>query len=92
MSEDHPLNLLSPYGLSTYLGELIVNYFKKLYKLYYATLRFFNVYNPRQSNVYARVILSKALKISRYNLRRWKQTKDFIHVKDVAETIHRANR
>lgn len=90
ISETHPTNPISPYGLSKLMGEEAVKFYGKR-GLKYAILRLFNVYGPGQSSTYAGVI-------SRFvqRLREGKpliiygdgeQMRDFIHVYDVAEAI-----
>ncbi len=67
--EDHPINPLSPYGLSKYLGELVIRNFSKVYGFRYVILRLFNVYGPGQNPAYAGVISSfieRALGVSHW--------------------------
>ena len=45
---DHPVIPLSPYGFSKYLGELEMQFYHRLYRLNYTSLRYGNVYGPRQ--------------------------------------------
>jgi UDP-glucose 4-epimerase len=89
--ENHPLNPLSPYGLSKLLGELVVMNFGKVYGLRYSILRLFNVYGPGQSRDYAGVVsifIERALKnLPLVIYGDGNQTRDFIYVKDVAEVI-----
>ena len=46
--DDHPVRPLSPYGMSKYLGEQYVGFYHRLYRLNYTSLRYGNVYGPRQ--------------------------------------------
>ena len=46
--ENHPIVPLSPYALSKYVGELYLQLYHRLYLLNYTTLRYGNVYGPRQ--------------------------------------------
>jgi UDP-glucose 4-epimerase len=46
--EDHPLEPLSPYGVSKLAGELYLHYYAAVHGLEYAALRYSNVYGPRQ--------------------------------------------
>ena len=46
--DDHPITPLSPYGMSKYLGELEMEFYRRLYRLNYTSLRYGNVYGPRQ--------------------------------------------
>ena len=89
--EDHPINPQSPYGLSKYLGELVVRQFSKIYGLRYVILRLFNVYGPGQNSAYAGVISSfieRALRNEPLIIYGdGEQTRDFIYVNDVAEVI-----
>ncbi len=79
----------SPYGLQKYIGELYCRVFSATYGLPTVSLRYFNVYGPRQNanGPYAGAI------IRFINLRKQgesisvtgdgSQTRDFIHVSDV---------
>jgi UDP-glucose 4-epimerase len=90
---DMPPDLLNPYGLTKHVGELWVQLFSKIYNVNTTTLRFFNVYGPRQpqDGVYGLVIgiflramrQGKMLEIHGDGLQR----RDFIHVKDVAKSL-----
>lgn len=92
VSEEHPLNPKSPYGLSKLLGEEVVKLYYRMYGLEYVILRLFNVYGPRQFlNPYSGVItkfidrVSKGLPPVIYG--DGTQTRDFIHVLDVCRVI-----
>ena len=47
-SDVHPVAPLSPYGLSKYLGEQYLEMYLRLHRLNYVSLRYGNVYGPRQ--------------------------------------------
>ncbi|MEA3398681.1 MAG: NAD-dependent epimerase/dehydratase family protein [Patescibacteria group bacterium] len=48
LSEDMPAHPLSPYGLQKYVGELYCRLFSEIYNLPTVSLRYFNIYGPRQ--------------------------------------------
>jgi UDP-glucose 4-epimerase len=56
--EDHPTHPISPYGLSKLVGEEYCRIFSGLYGMEAVTLRFYNVFGPRQNPAgpYAAVI------------------------------------
>lgn len=91
VSEDHPLNPLSPYGLSKVFSEKVVEFFGR-HGLRYTILRLFNVYGPsRRGSSYAGVI-ARFIDRVRQGLPPvvygdGEQTRDFIHVLDVARFI-----
>ena len=88
IDEDHPTRPISIYGASKLSGELYCRAFHETYGLSVVVLRYFNVYGPGQSPEYAGVIAKFAERLSRgmplviYG--DGKQTRDFIHVRDVA--------
>ncbi len=47
-TDDHPIAPLSPYGMSKYMGELYLQFYRRMYRLNYTSLRYGNVYGPRQ--------------------------------------------
>jgi len=81
---------ISPYGLSKLDGEFLCDIFAREGKIKTASLRYFNVFGPRQNpkSAYAAAIpifVSKALKgedIPIYG--DGSQTRDFIYVKEIA--------
>lgn len=93
ISEDHELNPLSPYGLSKSVGELYAKYFYDVYGLETVSLRYFNVFGPRQTlnpeSQYSGVIsvfldrLSDNLSPTIFG--DGEQTRDFVFVEDVVE-------
>ena len=82
-------NPITPYGASKLAGEEYCRAFCSTYGISTISLRYFNVYGERQSaNPYSGVIAIFANKL-RHNQRATvygdgKQTRDFIHVSDVA--------
>jgi UDP-glucose 4-epimerase len=86
---------LSPYGESKLLGEQECLKFSKEGRIETVCLRYFNVYGRRMtSGPYAGVMLNFAKRI-RKNLPPiiygdGKQTRDFIHVRDIAEATKNA--
>jgi len=84
-------NCLNPYAVSKYVGEQFCEIFTRLYQLPTVSLRYFNVYGPRQPSVGAYALV---LGIFLDQSRRGKpltvhgdgsQRRDFIHVSDVVE-------
>jgi len=89
ISEDHPLNPISPYGVSKLTSEFYCSMYHREYGLDVVALRYFNVYGTRQTvNEEMGVIpifVSRALR--KQQLRIFgdgKQTRDFLNVGDVA--------
>lgn len=81
----------SPYALSKLQGEEMLKLYNLLYNLPTATLRYFNVFGPRQNpnSTYAAVIAKfvdcfiKKQPITIFG--NGKQTRDFVFVKDIAK-------
>lgn len=90
INENHPANPISPYGLTKLIGEETVKFYAKQ-GLKTTILRLFNVYGPEQSIEYAGVITHFIKKASMHMppiiYGDGEQTRDFIHVNDVAEAI-----
>jgi UDP-glucose 4-epimerase len=89
------VDLLSPYATDKYAMELYAKTAFKLYQLSSIGLRFFNVYGPRQdpSSPYSGVIsifIDRLLKGVGITINGGYQTRDFIYVKDVVDTIYRS--
>ncbi|MCR4330746.1 MAG: NAD-dependent epimerase/dehydratase family protein [Patescibacteria group bacterium] len=89
LTEDMRASPLSPYGLQKYIGELYCALFSTVYGLKTVSLRYFNVYGPRQDpeGAYALVIgkflKQKAEGIPLTITGDGTQTRDFTHVSDV---------
>lgn len=89
LKEESNVNPLSPYALSKLTGEYYANIFTKSYGLPIVSLRYFNVYGPRQDpkGDYAAVIpifIKKLLEKKPLTIfGDGKQTRDFVFVDDV---------
>ncbi|HNX69305.1 MAG TPA: SDR family oxidoreductase [Candidatus Omnitrophota bacterium] len=87
--EEDPYKPESPYGASKLMGEYYCQVFSKAYGLETVSLRYFNVYGPRQNpkSRYANVIpiFLKCLLEGVPAEVHWdgKQSRDFVHVADV---------
>jgi len=87
--EPHPIRPLSPYGVSKAAGELYLGYYRAQYGLHSVSLRYANVYGPRQNpHGEAGVVAIFSERLLRgepctiYGT--GKQTRDFVYVADVA--------
>ena len=94
--EDMATNPLSPYALQKLVGEQYLQLFTKLYGLETVSIRYFNVFGPRQdpSSPYSGVI---ALFVSRLLAGQpatitgdGEQTRDFTYVDNVVDGVLRA--
>ncbi|GAB5465081.1 MAG: SDR family oxidoreductase [Candidatus Kapaibacteriales bacterium] len=88
--EDHPLRPISPYGIGKMVNEKYLYYYNIEFGLYYACLRYGNVYGPRQNPhgeagvvaIFAQRLLNgKQAVINGDGL----ITRDYIHIDDVVE-------
>jgi UDP-glucose 4-epimerase len=88
--ETHPLRPISPYGISKLVAEHYLYYYKTIYGLDYVSLRYSNVYGPRQdpfgeAGVVA-IFIQKMLNGKQPIIHGdGEQTRDFIYVEDVVE-------
>ncbi|HWP49201.1 MAG TPA: SDR family oxidoreductase [Candidatus Limnocylindrales bacterium] len=88
--EDHPTNPLSPYGIGKLGGEKYLYFYYTTYGLKYVSLRYANVYGPRQdphgeAGVVA-IFTQKMLRNEQPIINGdGEQTRDFVFVKDVAQ-------
>jgi nucleoside-diphosphate-sugar epimerase len=94
--EDMPTNPLSPYALQKLMAELYCQMFTRLYGLETVTIRYFNVFGPRQDpgSPYSGVIslFSTALLGGRRPIiyGDGEQTRDFTYVANVVDGVLRA--
>jgi UDP-glucose 4-epimerase len=93
---EDPPDLLNYYGLTKYVGERLLSMFSTLSGIDVITLRYFNVYGPRQprTGIYALVM---GIFLDSYSRGEslvvhgdGHQSRDFIHVRDVAAANVRA--
>jgi len=90
-SEDRNCNPTSVYGYTKYVGELLCQNYKKNYGIPTVSLRYFNVYGPRQNDLglYSAVIprfiyqLKRNLPLTIYG--DGSQSRDFVPVSDVVQ-------
>lgn len=88
--ETHPTRPLSPYGLSKLCGEQYLSYFQRVGGLQVVSLRYANVYGPRQDPegeagvvaIFIQKLLNNEQAVINGNGR---QTRDFVFVDDVVE-------
>ncbi len=90
IDEEHPVNPLCPYGVSKHSVEHYLKIYSRLYNLKYTSLRYANVYGPRQDpfgegGVVAifvhKLLHNEAPRIFGSG----NQTRDFVFVEDVAD-------
>lgn len=88
--EDHPTHPDSPYGINKLTAEKYLHYYHKAYGLRYSALRYTNVYGPRQNpageagviSIFIDRLLQDELAIINGD---GTQTRDYVHVADVAK-------
>ncbi|AUX10593.1 UDP-glucose 4-epimerase [Halalkaliarchaeum desulfuricum] len=95
ITESHPTEPTSPYGLSKLTADRYARLYTRLYDIPTVTLRYFNIYGPgQQGGDYSGVIdvfLEQALSGAPITVHgEGTQTRDFVHVADVVEANLRA--
>ncbi len=88
--ETHPARPISPYGVTKLTAEHYMHYYKAVYGLDYVSLRYSNVYGPRQDPhgeagvvaIFIRKMLNEEQPVINGD---GEQTRDFVYVGDVAE-------
>jgi nucleoside-diphosphate-sugar epimerase len=94
--EDMPTNPLSPYALQKVVGEQYLQMFTRLYGLETVSIRYFNVFGPRQdpSSPYSGVISVFATALLENRSPKiygdGEQTRDFTYVANVVDGVLRA--
>jgi len=96
-SEDSHLEPLCPYGLSKLAGEKYLELYRRMYMFNSISLRFGNVYGPRQNpkgEAGAVAIFGELLKQGKQPnvFGDGSQTRDFVYVADVIDAILTASR
>ena len=87
-TEHHPIRPVSPYGVAKASVELYLYYYHQVHGLEYVSLRYSNVYGPRQDPfgeagvvaIFCQKLLSGETPIINGS---GEQTRDFVYVKDV---------
>jgi UDP-glucose 4-epimerase len=93
VSEESRVRPSSPYGIDKFGSELFLDYYARVHGLTFTTLRFMNVYGPRQDpeSDYSGVIsvfLDRALAGKPITIfGDGEQTRDFVHARDVARAV-----
>lgn len=90
VDEHYPKNPLSPYGIAKWTVESYLYFYKKVFGLNYVSLRYGNVYGPRQDPFgEAGVVAIFSNKMLKKNVPTifgdGEQTRDYVFVGDVAE-------
>ncbi|HUP39081.1 MAG TPA: SDR family oxidoreductase [Vicinamibacterales bacterium] len=94
--EEMPTNPLSPYALQKLVGEQYMQMFTQLYGLETVTIRYFNVFGPRQDpsspysgviSVFAKALIENAAPTIYGD---GEQTRDFTYVANVVDGVLRA--
>jgi UDP-glucose 4-epimerase len=94
IDEDHPVQPISPYGLTKAVGEEYARLYHGLYGLNVSVVRPFNVYSERMAadNPYAGVIVRFVDNAARQRPLvvhgDGGQTRDFVHVSDVVQLVN----
>ena len=87
---------ISPYGLTKYVGELYAQVFGRAYGLEYASIRFFNVFGPRQdptsqySGVLSRFMLALIEDQQPVIYGDGEQSRDFTYIDNIVDETLRA--
>jgi UDP-glucose 4-epimerase len=88
VSETHPISPLSPYGYHKRQCELLVEEFARVFRMPTLALRIFSAYGRGLRRQVVWDICERALKTKRLSLRgTGKESRDFIHARDVAKAI-----
>jgi len=95
-TEGMPAAPISPYGVSKYVGELYAHVFGRVYELENASIRYFNVFGPRQdptsqySGVLSRFMLALIEGKPLVIFGDGEQSRDFTYVDNVVDETLRA--
>jgi UDP-glucose 4-epimerase len=90
IDEEHPLEMLSGYGVTKHTVEHYLKVYKTLYNIDYVVLRCANIYGPRQDSsgeggVIAIFCEKLLMDQTPYIYGDGEQIRDFVYVKDVAK-------
>jgi UDP-glucose 4-epimerase len=89
IDENHPLQPISPYGVSKLAGEKAGETFKKVYGLPFAAVRIFNTYGPRQPRYVMYDFIKKLKKTPQILevLGTGEQIRDYCYVSDMVDVF-----
>ncbi len=94
LTEESKINPISPYGKSKVMMEEIIKEWKPIHNIKCVVLRFFNIYGIGQTSEYAGVITKFLEKIKQKKsviiFGDGLQTRDFIAIQDVINSIYNA--
>ncbi|MFT9487188.1 MAG: NAD-dependent epimerase/dehydratase family protein [Tepidibacillus sp.] len=90
ISEDHPIQPVSPYGLSKWIAEQYIMLYHRMYGIDYTILRYANIYGPRQTpegeGGVVSIFVDKLKKGETLTINGdGRHTRDYIYVGDVAK-------
>jgi UDP-glucose 4-epimerase len=90
VDEKHPIQPISPYAASKYAVENYLHYYKRNHNIKYTSLRYANVYGPRQDPAgeagVVSIFINKLLRKDRVTFNGdGGQTRDFVYVCDAAK-------
>jgi UDP-glucose 4-epimerase len=89
IKEEHELKPISPYGFHKFMSEILCKEFFQIYQLPIAVVRIFSAYGPGLRRQVLWDICQKALTQPVLRLRgTGKESRDFIHVRDIAEALY----
>ena len=97
ISENSKIDTQYPYATTKYLGEKLVLDWGKIYNMDNVSLRFFNIYGPRSRTTGAYGAVFGVFLAQKFNNKpltivgNGKQTRDFLHVNDLARAIFLAS-
>jgi UDP-glucose 4-epimerase len=89
IDERHPVNPVSPYGVSKLAGEMYGTTFNTMYGLTFSALRIFNTYGPRQPRYVMYDLLEKLRETPRSLevLGTGAQIRDYCYVSDMVNAL-----
>lgn len=97
ISENSKIDTQYPYATTKYLGEKLVLDWAKIYNMNNVSLRFFNIYGPRSRTTGAYGAVFGVFLAQKFNNKpltivgNGKQTRDFLHVRDLVRAIFLAS-